>query len=47
MDVYAHLKPGEDQKAAKRTDTGLRKALESRGREGELVSKRKLSFAIR
>jgi hypothetical protein len=29
MDVYAHLMPGQDSEAAKRTDTGLRKALEA------------------
>jgi integrase len=29
MDVYAHLMPGQDEEAAKRTDAGLRKALES------------------
>jgi integrase len=29
MDVYAHLMPGQDEEAAKRTDTALRKALEA------------------
>jgi len=29
MDVYAHLMPGQDGEAAKRTDAGLRKALEA------------------
>jgi integrase len=29
MDVYAHLMPGQDQEAARRTDAGLRKALET------------------
>lgn len=32
MDVYAHLMPGQDQEAAKRTDAGLRKAMENGGR---------------
>jgi integrase len=29
MDVYAHLMPGQDEEAAKRTDAGLRKALKT------------------
>ena len=29
MDVYAHLMPGQNEEAAKLTDAGLRKALES------------------
>jgi integrase len=29
MDTYAHLLPGQDEEAAKRTDAGLRKALKT------------------
>jgi integrase len=32
MDVYAHLMPGQDEEAAKRTDAGLRKALKETSR---------------
>jgi integrase len=32
MDVYAHLMPGQDNAAAKRTDAGLRKALAATAR---------------
>jgi hypothetical protein len=29
MDAYAHLMPGQDEEAAKRTDSSKRKALEA------------------
>jgi integrase len=32
MDVYAHLMPGQDAEAARRTDAGLRKALKTTAR---------------
>ena len=32
IDVYAHLMPGQDEEAAKRTDAGLRRALAATAR---------------